>query len=420
MNDTPTKPDSPELARLKQKKALLDQQLGIAETQRKLVQELLPSSIKAPEGAITLEGDHPIESHILAYKALGALADKIVKAIQAKVTNGKIVIHSEADINDLLGLQAFSAQIDLIDRELQNEVESAKNALEPAKQIEIPETALAASAAPALAPLIVGGAIRTAADLISLFQADVSFKYKDLTIGDRALVAAVAGKLAAEGAVSKGEGSQGTVPKRTVYYPSFVPPLLLDPNSQIGSKLQNLHRRRANIDAVQKNIALLQHQLKQEIEQLTDKIAADPNSKELPTFKQSRADKQRSSDRLAVVDARLSAVSANFTAFQNALLKMDDSGLNALTRILRAEKLSAAADGAYFLLLKVTAAGGGSRTKRWLWTRPKVFYSGGAIVEFVLFAPCGKIIASGVLPEYGGFVQIKDRKDSSCRLENYL
>lgn len=66
-----------------------------------------------------------------------------------------------------------------------------------------------------------------------------------------------------------------------------------------------------------------------------------------------------------------------FDAFQTVLLKAEaTSAANALFGLLRAEKTGKFANS-HWLVLKTVAAGGGYKTKRWLWwLTTKVLYSG--------------------------------------------
>ncbi len=394
------KPD-PELDRLKREAEISKQRAEIAANKAKQVQSQLPSQVKAPEGTTNVVGDHPIESQILAYDALNKLAESIAGRVASR-NPAAVVIYSEAEINALVALQAFAAQLDLIATQLTAEIDNAKTAIANAKAAVKPAHTAKLAAALELAPMVVGGALRSAADLLSIFRADVTLRYKDLTIGDIPLVAAVAGHLASR---------QQPV---TVYHPALVPPGLSSADSAISGKLRELAGSRGEIEDQQQELARLDGTLKAQIEALTSEIAASDAAvpaKDTSLKEKSRDGKQTALEELTAVVTRLAAATASFDAFEATLFKADESsGTSVMARLLRAEKLRSVGANAHWLLVRIAVAGGGYKTKRWLWwPTTKVLYSGGAIAEFVLFDASGRIVEAGVSPNYSGFIQVKER-----------
>jgi hypothetical protein len=321
----------------------------------------LPSQVKALEGTTKLEGD-PIECQILAYQQVNKLATEIGTAIMAiAVKPTKIVIYSESEINLVLGLKAFKAQLTLAKDRLKAEIENAKTAITTA----------------------------------------------DLTIPDVSLAAAVAAALIKQS------------PSLPVYHSSIIPPDLLKDSATLLATLSSLSDLRSELDESQHGLARMQAKLKAKIDKLTTKIAADVAANKDTSKDQASLDREQGAhDLLSAATARAQASAASYDAFALALLKADETtGSNGLARILRAEKLAAAAAGAHWLVLKVAAAGGGYKTKHWLWwPTTKVVYSGGAIVQFMLFNDSGKIDAAGVLPKYSGFIKVTDQPTKTADL----
>ena len=411
-------PDPPELARLKIEKEISDQELAIAENRSKRLQAMMPSKIEAPEGGkTTIEGDHPIESQILAYRALNDLARVIANKVRAcNPRPTAIVIHNDAEVNALLALQGFDAQLDLIETRLGGEIRHARRVVADARTAIRTDEAPTATAVTGAALVVVSGVLRAAADMVALFRVNTSLKYKDLTIADHALVAAVSGELA------QPNPPDAANPAITVYHPALLPPGLGDDTSAIRDKLDRLAALRGEIDVQQAEIAPVSDELKQQIAALDEEIAAgeaETPKDDKRSERNARSTKQVASERLATLTARLQAASTAFDAFQAALVKADESsGINALVRMLRAEKLKNAAGAAHWLVLKVATAGGGFKTKQFLWWPMGVHYSGGAIVEFILFNAVGAIVAAGTTPKYTGFIQIRERAEASYDLDS--
>lgn len=398
--------DSPELAALKAQKAILEEQAAMAESRKKIVSATLASEVKPLEGTVKIDADNPVESQILAYKSLNSVAQRIADKVAAKKP-ARVLIHADTDLSGLLGFQAFVRQLELIHTQLTGEKEAAEATLIDARQVA--QGKIVAIAAPGLlmAPLVIGAAIRSSIDLLSLFRTDVSLKYKDLTIGDLALVASVSGHLLEKNI--------------DIYYPSVMPPGMFSKDSDVLNRLKEMDKAREALDGVHRNVTDLKAELKQQIETLNTEIttAAAANPPQDVTSKKALRDrKQTALNELAASDARLTAAATAWTAFQSALIKADEnSGLNALTRLIRAEKLATVAGAdSHLLLLKVAAAGGGHKTKRNLFYSGKVFYGGGAIVEFILFEPSGKMAAAATLPAYSGLIELKEPECSSMVL----
>jgi hypothetical protein len=92
----------------------------------------------------------------------------------------------------------------------------------------------------------------------------------------------------------------------------------------------------------------------------------------------------------------------------------DETGLSAVTALVRAEKLRARLNNpdAYVLYVKVQAAGGNNKVTRNLFKGTKLFHSGGSIVSYVLFDHTGAVRTSKTLYNYTGYVKDKHLKQN--------
>ena len=431
-NNTPA--DPPDLARLKAQNALLEQRAAIAENRNKLIGANFPSDVQPLKGETKIAGDHPIEGEILAYKALIQLSADIANKIAALAKKpDRILIHSEADIELLLGYQAFLAQVEVIKTHIEKETKEAEKlfskpdahpAIHALEHLDIAgsksflATEAGGKAAEEVAGAALGGmlggapvalasaAIRSAISLISLFRADVSLNYSDLAIGDRALIAAVSARLAEA--------------HFEVYDPSLMPPHLMDLKLDITNKLEDCDKECSRLEGARKKIAAKQSELKNEIEDLTKRIAAGKETVHHDALRRELETKQHRLDAFDAADAGLAGAGAAMTDLQAALTKADDkSGISPLTKILHAEKLAKVATGAHWLWLKVVTAGGGCQTRQTLWGLcTTVSYSGGCVVEFALFDGDGKLVTAAVLPGYTGFLQLTDGRQTTATIAN--
>jgi len=431
--------DPPELARLKARAALLDQQVAIAQDQQKLLSGSLPSDLKLPEGAVAIDGATPIESQVLAHKALDRIARTISERVAQRLP-ARVLIHNQGDITALLSLQAFGAQLDLIGYQLADEIGQGSEAVEAAEAalaepqprgigwrhrglnlganlgimtMVSPLGAMAAASlgGPLAAPAAAVAAVGSALQLLSLFRVDVSIKYQEIAIADLALAAAVAGHLA------------GRDPPIEVYDGALVPPNLLETDSPLLDRLGELDTRQTALNAILQRASAAEARLKAAVAALDRRIAAAAKAGEpVAPIEAERASKETALEQLAAAIARMSAAAAAFSTLQTAMLRREDgSGASPLTRVLQAEKLAMiAGDDACFLLLRVGAAGGGVRSKRSffgsLFSGADLSYSGGAIAHYMLFDPAGRILDGGSIPAYSGFKRVRDAAESSVDL----
>lgn len=399
---------SAELLRLEAEKVMSQAAADVAANWAKRLSELLPSKIEAITGIAAITGDHPIECQILSYRALDKVAKEIAENIKSTCAAKVIAIHNEQDVNLQVGLRAFEFQIGLIEASLNNEINSATGILANLDAALSESTESVATLG--LVPVAASTALKAAADLVSLFKLDVALTYKNWSIGDSALVSAVANYLSSGGI--------------TIFQPVVIPVGLFDSSSEFMSRMVTLLDKRARIEATQIDLTVRQAVIKAEIQKLTEDIAGAASAtpqKDTKTLQVALGKKELAADALARFVSRMQLIGSTFDAFQAALLKADAvSGFNSLTGLLRAEKLRTI-KGLHWLVLKSVAAGGGFKTERSLWQRtPTISYSGGFIADFTLFDGDGRIVCSNVASNYIGFCQVRNKLDATGNLTESL
>lgn len=95
----------------------------------------------------------------------------------------------------------------------------------------------------------------------------------------------------------------------------------------------------------------------------------------------------------------VSSASTSLGAVQNSLIAVSATGTSSLTAILRAEALldKVKDPRVRILSIKTSVLGGAVVTRQNLFTGGHLFYTGGAIVNFVVFDATGTLLHSGVL-----------------------
>jgi hypothetical protein len=212
--------------------------------------------------------------------------------------------------------------------------------------------------------------VKAIGDLIGMFQTDQQSKEQTVTIEDAALYFALSR------AMQTSNPSSGI----EFYYPPLVPVSLInDSTAQIVSDINTLHQYVA-------------------------------------TVAQTIVDLGRDARPQPPVTARISnlkILNTEGTAFLDYLTKVDTStGQSALGALIRAENVTTKLkeDKSYLFYAKILAAGGAERTRKNLFTGTRVSFSGGLVVSFVVFDKSGKILDSGLLDEYDGYIRVKEKK----------
>lgn len=386
----------PELLRLEHEKKKAAAAADLNANQVKRLQTLMPSNVQALTGTTTVSGEDVIECRILGMLALTAVAEQVAKEVNAAAPGKTVLLHNELDITAVTALRAFDVQLKLVEANLDQELGQARRALAAAESHAAPiGEALAGTTAG------VSIALKAAADLASLFRMDIEIKYKAWSIADATLAAAVARAL-----------TQKRVRLRNH---ALMPLGMLTATSKLLDRIMKVLTKRSDLEGVLADLADRAGTLKADAQGLKEemaKAAAATPPKSADDQQKALEEIQRKLLALEREISRLQTAGAAFDTFQAALVKADPGALDhPLTRLLRAEALQEA-DDCVWLALKSVAAGGGYKTKRFLWwPTTKVLYSGGAIVEYVLFDRTGTVLTAGVASDYSGFIEIRSRSD---------
>lgn len=367
-----------EVARKTEEKPPADPELEEAKRAAALAEELkkartaLPEpEAKALEGKLTIDEKVTIESQTLAYESMTKIAAQIAKEVKA-ANAPRIVIYHDKDMASLLELRTFLAQAKAIQQAFEDATPkpARRGNLEFAVESVIATGALAVTAA------------KTLVDLVALFRTDTAITGVEVTLDDTALAASVGHSLGG-----------------VVFYPQVQP---LDfsshaafTKSEVVTVLDGLHKARQDAEAA----------VKRETEALETTVADEDARK-------TAAD---------LLKEPLTKADALYQPFRDALFKADDTGTNALARLLRAEVLASRLEenGSHLLYLKVVKAGGSNRITRNLFTGSKLWHSGGAIVTYLLFRSDGSIAASNTLYRHSGYKRFEAPDDLEFPLDNF-
>ena len=362
---TATSADSPELAAIKRDNALLQQRVAQLEQTKKLVDALTPTLPEGAKGTLTLSGE-PLESRMLAYREIDRGGEGISDRVRTKVGSAPVIVHDAAALASLARYRAFVAQLERDITSVRLELSVARKTIAPPERTEkgLESVGMLVQAA----PMVASAVIKSVTGLIALFRQDTTVASITLTVADTTLVAAVCGHLASEGI--------------KIYHASLVTPASAPASSALLKQLDTLWDLRA-----------------QSQELLNDIVKAKQGKPEAETAV------------LAAAQARVTSVTAGLDELRASLGKTDPtSGITPLADLLRAEALAAVAASAFVLWVKVSAAGGSSEVRQ-----PGAFqrsgkrrYSGGVLVEFLLFDAGGAIVDGGILPLYSGLVEIAE------------
>ncbi len=342
-----------------------------------------PQSLGIPDsaghkGTITIDDNAPIEGLILAYKAVGKIADRIRELVVSKVgEKGAILIYNPADFVVIEAQQAFSRQTSVVRdifEQLIKEAEDLTNADLP--DTDLPSTDLSDLAGPQSAQLwpgvIVGAAgavINSGLQLLSLFRVDHQFKNYKVDVEDQVLAVTVAGRLA---------------PKFAVFNTSIVP---IEPTDS---------------SAIPASIKALQHlkELRLQLVGLGDELVP-------PTSNKVTEGGKAETSTASLLHAKIVEAIKDFDAFEASLSKPDEkTGLSRISQLVIADNLIAFLEKkAHILWLKAVAAGGGAHVKTSTWSS-EMTYSGGAIASYALFNEHGRLLEADTITMYGGSVSI--------------
>lgn len=393
----------PGLEELKRQNARLEEQIKLLENEQELIEARFGSSdIEPLKGDVKTEGKTPIESKFLAHEALDQIAARIASEITTDGSVCKLVIFNETEFNSLYFYQAYLRQLAIIKKEYDRVLEK------PAPGLEVAPLAAAAT-----------GVLSSVAKIASMFRTDLTVTSTEFTLDELALVALLAEKL-------------GNCYK--LYHPAVMPPdFLAAGRSALIAKLGELDSLRESADrevakhkkekaAKLKEVAKLDTQIAKKTAAIK-KAKTDAEKQKLIAEKEAlEIDKKSKKARVAELEAqivRLEKVNELYLSIAGTLVAASkDSGVNKLTRLLRAEKLYTAMNtepndqgevqpNAYTLLLSILDTGGSTKITKNLFTGGKLRHSGGSLAAFILFDPNGAVKSAGSFASHSGQRQFK-------------
>ena len=429
--------------------AIADAQLKILQDQQASLTGLLPASSATPNsGAYTVTGSAPFPSQKIAYEQLKTIAKDLVRSCSTVESNPDnkdtcdifkdvqgVVMYDSGEINNLLNYNALLATLNL----LKGQATDLKTAYSPLHQAAQKLETLQAGAAsqkdfaPMLLPGLVLGSLKTVTDIIGMFRTNTSVVYNGYTPDDTALIAVVSREL-----LDSGMGP--------VYLPSQMP-LSLQANYNTSAFMTLLTDVQKNLSTLQASIGTDQANLQQLSDALgayiaadqaalanTDQINAETDAAKKAALKIKQVGLDRSTTAakgyvlalyqsadmkaidaatanvnkaeidhllksIAVTYTVVSSASTSLGAVQNSLIAVSATGTSSLTAILRAEALLDKVKDSHsrILSIKTSVLGGAVVTRQNLFTGGHLFYTGGAIANFVLFDATGTLLHSGVL-----------------------
>jgi len=428
--------------------AIADAQLKALQDQQASLTGLLPTSSATPNsGAFTVTGSAPFPSQKIAYEQLEAIAHDLVRDCTTKEINPDnkdkcdafkdvqgVVLYDSGEISNLLNYNALLDTLTL----LKSQASDLNTAYSPLHQTAQKLEALQSHAegtkdfAPMLLPGLVLGGLKTTTDIIGMFRTNTAAAYNSYTPDDTALIAVVSRELLAAG-------------KGPVFIPSQMPlSLKADYNNSAFMTLLKLLQK--SLLTLQTSIGTDQANLQQLSDALgayiaadqaalanTDQLNAETDAVKKTALKTKQAGLDRSTaaakgyvlalyktadtnaidaaaanvdkaaidhllKNIAIVYTLVSTASTSLGAVQNSLVAVSATGTSSLTAILRAEALLDKIKGpnARILSVKTSVLGGAVVTRQNLFTGGHLFYTGGAIVNFVLFDATGTVLHSGV------------------------
>ena len=317
-----------------------------------------------------------IEAWLLASKAVGEAAERI----RAQLTNlgddkKSVFVFAASEFPSFDALLAFNAQSALMQKLLDQALEG------------LPELPGGGEEA---VPLLgaAGLTLQAVNNLLSYFRTDFSVSGVEVTLEDSALVAAV---------TSKGIGKY-----KDTRVPAIFPAAALNGDSSVLTTLSALAERHGRVLSnaeLQKKAAAM----------LTARAGKETNDALKKQMLNEAQQHQTAAD-------KLTAASTGFLAFATKLTSPDAASAKPpLATLLREAAVQAVAKDNAVLLVKIHKAGGTIVTKKNLWSNfggLPIYYTGATAVTFVLLnGTDATVVASGLVPVYGGYVRADQVKE---------
>jgi hypothetical protein len=346
---------------LKKQKDLADAKKDLANSQTDALRARLFGSVTGGpfSGAVDMKDKAgAAEANLLASHAIRSAAARIATQINALIASMPIYLFNVKDFPNFQRLAAFRFRNELV-----------KQAYKSAGISSGGEEAVAA------VPALASGALDALSKILGFFKSDFTIGGTEVKADDSQLLFAVAGSL----------------PGRDVHLPAIY-----NPTAQAGA-VDRMTRALAELGPLRINTNAEIKTLSDQIDQLE---------------KGSDAQKKEAEGKKARVDLLKGVVSLHDT-FLNSLTTPDTNGI--LPIALLAEEFAvddALQKGGAVLLVKLENAAGGYFIKKNLFTglgAMPLYHMGGSVVSYVLLnGREGKVLASNVVPVYGGFVKAGD------------
>ncbi|MFY9619561.1 MAG: hypothetical protein WAM70_01015 [Pyrinomonadaceae bacterium] len=347
---------------------------AVAEARRATLMAQLPSTeTKALEGKVTTDPSATTTIQQLALRAMSEGIAQMTTAIRTKFPGlTTILIYNERDIGDIAYYTFVTAQLNRLAKQY-----AAQKIVKDQSRRAGLEMAM-----PLMAPLAIGAVLKSSIDLISLFRTNVDIQGASVTLEETSLVAEVAKQLqnAARNAKppqpSAANTTSGASGLSVIYSKLFVPGTLT-PNpddSPVLKALGDLEILRAKAQTLISAFDALDAAAKE----------TDPQAGRIPDLR---------------------ALNAAFDGLSAAITKSEDADISsALALLLRAEALAKLVQNSETAILFMKAAGGGeSRTTQNLWRGGRLYYSGTAILTYILFTNERGVVLSDVISKTTGF-----------------
>ncbi len=381
MKDLLAGPQAPTL----KEQAAIDKEIAEA---RKSEQLALRETWKGPEvksleGKLAAEGTF-IESRILGQQALQELVNSLLARMGKKEIfkdEKTFIIYHQSDQAAIDLYYSVLDQLRLLKTQLDTILVHAGG--KPVAAFD--NLAGGASVNPLLAGYALTGAIRTVADIASLFRKDVSFSNFEMLIDDLALISCFIRVI---------QETQSL--KWKVYHPALFPVGLVrqTTNAPISKLLDAFNQLQKSYVSVDSRVRELDDLISAEQAQLL--VLTDENEKRNCQEKLLVAGRER--DALVTFTAIYLQLEKSFQASDA------NTGITPRAILLRAENLLSKLEdeGTYTIKLQAVTRGSNKITQS-LFRSGKIEYSGGAELHCLVFKKDGEIVFANTDTEYLGY-----------------
>lgn len=358
------------------------------------------------------ETDRSVEEQLAGQLSVAQAANRIAKAIRAAYPGmSSLLVYNDGDIRLLLVYGAATKRIDAYTIRYANlaAAESAALAADPAwagPSAPCDETALAQERVDVKVGNVRVNSLRVASNsadefgrALALFRADLNMRGLESDAGEPVVVTEVFRALREQYGRNV-----------ALYYPTEMPPGFdTARDSQLLDKLEALFNAKANAESAAARIAQRAAEKRELISRLKRCRAAADDVRRL----------ERQLAALGDASGPLAALNAQAEMLAKDLTGADDkNGFSPLAAFMRAEMIQkfTRENNAYWLKLRVVAAGGSTRAVRsnlfadLFKGGGRVCYSGASIVEYHLYDRLGRSLLSDTTNSYEEYKKAEDVK----------